>query len=91
MAIGHTRALIRAALAGQLDDVPTQRDPVFGVEVPLSCPGVPSEVLTPRATWENPEAYDDQAKRLAGMFAKNFAQFADQVPSAVRDAGPSVG
>jgi phosphoenolpyruvate carboxykinase (ATP) len=88
MAIGHTRALIRAALAGQLDDVPRQRDPVFGVEVPQSCPGVPSEVLMPRATWEHADVYDEQARRLAGMFAKNFEQFAPQVPRSVREAGP---
>jgi phosphoenolpyruvate carboxykinase (ATP) len=91
MEIGHTRSLIRAALAGQLDDVPTVRDPVFGVEVPQSCPGVPTEVLTPRRTWENPEAYDAQATRLAGMFAANFEQFASQVPAGVRHAGPAAG
>jgi phosphoenolpyruvate carboxykinase (ATP) len=91
MEIGHTRALIRAALAGQLADVPTQRDPVFGVDVPQSCPGVPPEVLTPRTTWEDPEAYDAQARRLAGMFAANFAQFSEQVPAGVRNAGPTTG
>jgi phosphoenolpyruvate carboxykinase (ATP) len=91
MAIGHTRALIRAALAGRLNDVPMQRDPIFGVAIPQSCPGVPSEVLTPRTSWENLAEYDESAKRLAGMFAANFDQFADQVPTAVRDAGPAAG
>ncbi len=90
MTIAHTRAMIRAALAGQLDDIPMQRDPVFGIDVPQSCPGVPQEVLTPRATWHDPAEYDEQAKKLAGMFAANFAQFAPQVPPAVRDAGPAL-
>jgi phosphoenolpyruvate carboxykinase (ATP) len=68
-----------------------QRDPVFGIDVPRSCPGVPEEVLTPRATWANPDEYDEQARKLAGMFAANFEQFAPQVPAAVRDAGPAAG
>jgi phosphoenolpyruvate carboxykinase (ATP) len=88
MSIDHTRALIRAALAGELNHVEMRRDPVFGVDVPQSCPGVPDEVLTPKSTWRDPSLFDDQAKRLAGMFAKNFKQFEDQVPPVVRDAGP---
>jgi phosphoenolpyruvate carboxykinase (ATP) len=88
MSIDHTRALIRAALGGELDRVEMRRDPVFGVDVPQACPGVPSEVLTPKSTWRDPEAFDRQASRLAGMFAKNFKQFDEQVPPAVRDAGP---
>jgi phosphoenolpyruvate carboxykinase (ATP) len=89
MAINHTRALIRAALTGELDQVEMRRDPVFGVDVPQACPGVPSEVLTPKSTWRDPDAFDQQAKRLAGMFAKNFKQFEEHVPPAVRDAGPA--
>ena len=58
MNINHTRSMVRAALEGRLDDVPTVTDPIFGVEVPTSCPDVPSEVLQPRATWPDPEAYD---------------------------------
>jgi phosphoenolpyruvate carboxykinase (ATP) len=91
MPIAYTRAMIRAALAGQLDDVPLQRDPTFGIDVPTSCPGVPSEVLTPRATWEKTADYDAQAAKLASMFVANFEQFADQIPAAVREAGPSAG
>ena len=62
MNIDHTRKMVRAALNGRLDDVPTVTDPIFGVEVPTSCPDVPSEVLQPRETWADPDAYDRQAE-----------------------------
>ncbi|HET7790199.1 MAG TPA: phosphoenolpyruvate carboxykinase [Gemmatimonadales bacterium] len=88
MRLSHTRTIVRAALAGKLDRVETTREPVFGLEVPRHVPGVPDEVLLPRATWRDPGAYDAQAKRLAEMFRKNFAQFQDQVHAAVREAGP---
>jgi len=90
MDIDHTRSMVRAALSGALDDVPTVTDPIFGVEVPPSCPGVPAEFLQPRATWADPDAYDRQAKALAHMFAENFAAYADGVSVAVRAAGPRV-
>ena len=86
--LGLTRAMVRAALAGKLDRIPTTPDPVFGVEVPLQVPGVPEDVLLPRGTWSDPAAYDAQAHRLAQMFRDNFAQFQDQVHAAVGDAGP---
>ena len=88
MKLGHTRAMVRAALAGELDQVPTTRDPIFGLDVPKSIPHVTANVMNPRATWSDPAAYDAQARKLAGMFAKNFEQFADQVDEAVRKAGP---
>ena len=88
ISLRHTRALLTAALSGALDDVPTRRDEVFGVEVPLAVPGVPDEVLTPRATWHDPSAYDAQAAKLAGMFEANFEPFAAQVEPSVRSAGP---
>jgi len=91
MNINHTRTMVRAALAGALDDVPTEVDPVFGVAVPTACPDVPSEVLRPRSTWPDGEAYDRQAAALARMFAENFAAYEDGVPEAVRAAGPRVG
>jgi len=65
MKIAHTRAMIRAALAGALDAVPYERDPVFNLEVPTSCPGVPNDVLKPRTTWTDAAAYDAQAAKLA--------------------------
>jgi phosphoenolpyruvate carboxykinase (ATP) len=91
MPIDETRSMVRAALSGALDDVEYEVDPVFGVEVPLSCPGVPSEVLRPRQTWADPAAYDHQAAALARMFVENFAAYADGVPEDVREAGPKAG
>ena len=89
MRLSHTRAMVRAALAGRLDRVPTHVEPVFGLEVPLHVPGgVPDEILLPRATWADPAAYDAQAARLAALFRKNFAQFADRAHASVREAGP---
>jgi phosphoenolpyruvate carboxykinase (ATP) len=88
MKLGHTRALIRAALEGKLTDAPTRDDPVFGFRVPCAVPGVPPEVLDPRGTWTDPARYDAQAARLAAMFRENFARFADQVDHSVQQAGP---
>ena len=90
MHIDHTRAMVRAALSGALDDVEYEVDPVFGVDVPTTCPDVPTEALRPRATWADPDAYDRQAAALATMFAENFSAYADGVPGAVRAAGPRV-
>jgi len=88
MKLSHTRAMVRAALAGDLDDVETTPDPIFGVHVPNNVPGVPDEVLQPRGTWKDVAAYDAQARKLAGMFRENFEKFADNVSQQVRDAGP---
>ena len=63
-------------------------DPIFGFEVPVSCPGVPAEVLWPRDTWADRDAYDAQARKLASMFVENFKQFEDRVSDGVRAAGP---
>ena len=89
MPIAHTRALIAAVLSGRLDDVPTAPDPVFKFDVPLACPGVPSDVLEPRRTWADPAGYDGQANRLAGMFAENFERFTGDVSAEVAAAGPA--
>jgi phosphoenolpyruvate carboxykinase (ATP) len=91
MNINHTRQMVRAALDGLLDGVPTRSDPVFRVEVPLAVPDVPAEVLDPRSTWADPEAYDRLAAELAGMFEANFAAYADGVSAAIRNAGPRAG
>ncbi len=88
--LGLTRAMVRAALAGQLDRMPTAPEPVFRLEVPLQVPGVPEELLSPRGTWKDLAAYDRQAAGLAQMFRKNFEQFQNEVHAAVRDAGPSL-
>ena len=90
MAIAHTRAMVRAALAGDLDNVPTIPDPVFGVGVPQGCPHVPEGILQPKSTWTDPEAYDRYARELAERFTHNFAQYAAGAPPEVRRAGPHV-
>jgi phosphoenolpyruvate carboxykinase (ATP) len=88
MKIAHTRAMIRAALAGELDSVPYETDTRFNLSVPTTVPAVPAEVLKPRNTWKDAAAYDAQARRLAGMFVENFKAFeADATPD-VRAAGP---
>jgi len=90
MKIAHTRAMIRAALSGQLDDVQYQRHPVFNIDVPTSCPDVPQGVLDTRGTWADKAAYDAQAAKLARMFVDNFkTNFADAEP-AVAAAGPKI-
>lgn len=76
MKLGYTRAMIDAAFTGALDDVEFVTDPVFGLSVPTSCPGVPNEVLLPRNTWSDKDAYDAKATQLAGMFEENFRKFA---------------
>jgi phosphoenolpyruvate carboxykinase (ATP) len=86
MPIAATRALLRAALSGELNDADYRVDPVFGFEVPLEVPGVDSQLLEPRSTWRDPEAYDERAEKLAHMFRKNFEQFDDPQIAA---AGPS--
>jgi phosphoenolpyruvate carboxykinase (ATP) len=91
MNINHTRQMVRAALDGRLDGVATRIDPVFRLEVPLTVPDVPADVLDPRSTWADPEAYDRLAAELAGMFAANFAAYAGGVSAAIRDAGPRAG
>jgi phosphoenolpyruvate carboxykinase (ATP) len=91
MQIDHTRNMVRAALNGELDDATFETDPFFGFEVPISVPGVPAEVLRPRDTWANPEAYDAKARQLASMFVENFAAYADGVDDNIREAGPEAG
>jgi phosphoenolpyruvate carboxykinase (ATP) len=89
MRLSHTRAMVRAALAGRLDHVTTSREPVFGLEVPTHVPGgVPDDLLRPRETWSDPAAYDAMAQKLAGLFRQNFQQFEARVHAAVREAGP---
>jgi len=88
MPLRFTRAMVAAALDGTLDRVATTVDPTFGVEVPRSCPGVPDSMLDPRSTWREGPSYDAQARRLATMFAENFASFAPDVAPEVASAGP---
>jgi phosphoenolpyruvate carboxykinase (ATP) len=89
MPIAATRALLRAALAGELDQVEYRTDELFGFEVPTDVPGVDSRLLDPRATWRDSEAYDEKARYLAEKFRENFKKFEDVDP-ALRGAGPKL-
>jgi phosphoenolpyruvate carboxykinase (ATP) len=71
----YTRAMLHAAFSGQLDHVEHRTDPVFGLSVPVTCPGVPDEILDPRRTWAEPEAYDAAAQGLKDRFDANFRQY----------------
>ncbi|HUF78332.1 MAG TPA: phosphoenolpyruvate carboxykinase (ATP) [Thermoanaerobaculia bacterium] len=86
--LAHTRRMVSAALSGELAGVPARIDPVFGLAVPERLAGVPDELLDPRSTWADPDAYDRRAARLAEMFAENFAKYADGVGEEVKAAGP---
>ncbi len=87
--IPHTRAMLNAALAGQLDDVAYVEDPVFGLSVPTSVPGVPPSLLDPRGTWDDPDEFDRHATTLARMFVENFARY-DDVSESVAKSGPQI-
>ena len=89
MKIGYTRAMITAALSGALDSVAYEKDPIFNLDIPASCPGVPPAVLKPRNTWADGAGYDQQAARLARMFVENFKAFEDGVSADVLAAGPN--
>jgi phosphoenolpyruvate carboxykinase (ATP) len=88
MKIAYTRAMIRAALSGALDTVAYEKDLVFNLDVPATCPEVPSDVLRPRATWPSATEYDTEAAKLAKMFADNFSAFEAEVAPGVKAAGP---
>jgi phosphoenolpyruvate carboxykinase (ATP) len=88
MKIQHTRAMVRSALSGQLDEVEFRTDPVFKVAVPCEVPGVPPEVLTPRNTWSDPDAYDAKADTLAELFARNFEEYAGSLGDEVKASAP---
>jgi phosphoenolpyruvate carboxykinase (ATP) len=88
MKIAFTRAMIRAALSGALDNVQYQHDDRFNLDVPISCPDVPPDVLKPRTTWPNAAEYDAQALKLATMFIDNFKAFEAEVDAEVHAAGP---
>jgi phosphoenolpyruvate carboxykinase (ATP) len=84
----YTRAMVRAALSGELDNAKFVPDPRFKVEVPAAVPGVPADMLQPRLTWPDEHAYDAKAAELAQRFAANFEKFSDQAPPEVQAAAP---
>lgn len=88
--LSYTRAMVNAALSGELASVPSSPHPIFEMQVPERCPGVPQELLDPRRTWADGEAYDAQARKLAAMFETNFERFRANLPPEVKSAGPRV-
>ena len=89
MHLPYTRAMVRAALRGELEDVSFRKESLFGLMIPENCPEVPAEILSPRGTWADPAAYDEQAFRLIGRFGDNFDQYRGEVSQEVIAAGPS--
>ena len=90
MKLSYTRAMITAALTGELNEVEYEVDPIFNVNIPKSCPGVPSEILNPRNVWTDINAYEKQANILAQKFADNFAKKYPDMPANIVEAGPKV-
>jgi phosphoenolpyruvate carboxykinase (ATP) len=88
MKLKYTRAMITAALEGKLNESAFVNDPIFGMAVPVSCPDVPAELLQPRNTWADKNAYDEKAKYLAGLFIKNFEKYKDGVSEEILSAAP---
>jgi phosphoenolpyruvate carboxykinase (ATP) len=86
--LAFTRAMITAALTGELDKVAYREHEVFGVAIPESCPGVPDEILDPRNTWKDKTAYDTKAADLAAQFVRNFEKYADKADKEILDAAP---
>lgn len=87
MKIKYTRAMVTAALTGGFDNVEFKNDPIFNVSIPLSCPNVPADVLDPRNTWADKDAYDKEAKKIAGRFVENFKKYKN-MPQNIINAGP---
>lgn len=88
MKLSYTRAMVRAAIDGKLDQVETKQDEVFGLNIPTSVEGVPSEVLNPRDAWSDKDAYDQKARYLAGLFNDNFKKFANVSEDILKKGGP---
>jgi phosphoenolpyruvate carboxykinase (ATP) len=87
----YTRAIIDAILEHKLDNVPFEKDPIFGLMIPKECPNVPTDLLHPRDAWKDKVAYEATAKKLAAMFHKNFTKYADRSSKEILDGGPPEG
>ncbi len=88
--LSHTRRMVKAALDGELDEVKFVEEPFFGLMIPSEVPGIPREILDPRNTWSDKDAYDSKAKALGSMFRENFKQFEDQAGPEILGGGPKV-
>jgi phosphoenolpyruvate carboxykinase (ATP) len=89
MKIKYTRAMLTAALEGKLDKVEFIKDPFFNLMVPQTCTEVPADVLNPKNTWTDKNAYDEQAKKLANMFVENFNEYSEGTSDSIKQAGPN--
>ena len=90
ISIRYTRDLLNAALDGKLEDIQYYIDPVFGFQVPKSCPGIPEQVLYPALSWPSEDAYMKRYKSLGSRFIDNFKKFEDDSPPGLRNAGPTI-
>lgn len=88
MKLKYTRAMVSAALAGELNNVEYELDPIFNLNIPKTCPNVPSEILNPRNVWEDMAKYEESAKTLAKKFQENFAKKYPDMPANITNAGP---
>ena len=88
MKLSYTRAMVTAALNGELEKAEYKHDDVFNVDVPQSCPGAPAEIMNPRDTWADKAAYDEAAAKLAKMFKDNFDKKYPNMPEEIKNAGP---
>ncbi len=88
MKLPYTRAMVKAALNGELDNVEYETEPFFGLSIPKSCPDVPSEVLNPKNTWKDKKGYDEKASKLAAAFLENFKEFEDECDKEIISSGP---
>ena len=85
----YTRAIIKAALEGGLDNVTMETEPVFGLNMPTECPGVEKKkILNPQKTWQNTKTFDEKRIFLAQLFIKNFERYAAEVSAEIKEAGP---
>ena len=88
ISIHHTRAILTAVLNGQLDHVRCEKDPWFGFDVPVTCPGIPDEILNPAAAWKDQDAYKSSMQILVSRFQENMKKYRDSTPAEVLESGP---
>lgn len=88
MKLSHTRKMLYEAIEGNLDQVEYDEEPIFGLSIPTNISGIPSEILNPRNTWSDKEAYDKKANKLASMFTENFNKFKEEAAKEIIEAGP---
>ena len=89
--LSYTRNMITSALEGKLDNVDFVEHEVFGLAMPVECPEVPTEILNPKNTWKDKDAYDTKAQKLAKAFVDNFEKFAEFANEEILSAAPKAG